>query len=185
MSNKYFIWKESNCNGINPTWIEISGSQFFALVKDKTQKRYFKKIDDDEEGTDVFVFETTYEEYKEWHKEQERKRRKRKAQSLYKPEIVSMDDNVSNTEFTYNDIVPDEDVDIENTLIKENELYRLRGIIENLSGKEKIVIDIMIEAHNSGSSERTICRKRGVDQGTFVCRKKKLFKKIKTILNCE
>ena len=80
MANKYYIWKDPNCNGTNPDWIEISGEQFFALGENKTRKRYFKRIDDGfEDGADVLIFETTYEEYKEWHKKQESKRRKKKV----------------------------------------------------------------------------------------------------------
>lgn len=73
MANKYYIWKDQNCNGTNPDWIEISGTQFYALGNDKTQKRYFKRIADGvEDGADVLIMETTYEEYKDWHKKQEK-----------------------------------------------------------------------------------------------------------------
>ena len=91
MANKYYIWKDSNCNGINPDWVEISGTQFFKLVQDKTQKRYFKRIDDGtEDGADVLVFESTYEEYKEWHRKNESKRRIKKRQEHLKPQFVSL-----------------------------------------------------------------------------------------------
>lgn len=186
MANKYYIWKDPGCNGTNPDWIEISGTQFYALGKDKTQKRYFKRIDDGvEDGADVLIMETTYEEYKDWHKRQESKRRKKKRQEQYKPQFISLDDTVYNTEFTYNDVIPDEDISIEESFVMENESYRLEKIIEELNEKEKLVFDILMEAYNSSVSERMVCLKRGMDQGTFIYRKKKLLNKFRVLLSCE
>ena len=68
MSNRYFIWKEANCQEINSKWVEISGREFYSLLKESPKKRYFEKIDECvENGADVLVFETTYERYKKWH----------------------------------------------------------------------------------------------------------------------
>lgn len=65
MSNRYFIWKEANCQEINSKWVEISGREFYSLLKESPKKRYFEKIDECvEDGADVLVFETTYERYK-------------------------------------------------------------------------------------------------------------------------
>lgn len=33
MANKYFIWKNPECNGNDHEWVEITGSQFFSLEK--------------------------------------------------------------------------------------------------------------------------------------------------------
>ena len=118
MANKYYIWKGPNCNGTQPDWIEISGTQFLDLGKDKTQKRYFKRIDDGvEDGADVLIMETTYEEYKDWHKKQESKRRKKKRQEPYKPQFISLDDLVSGTEFTYNEVIPDTSENVEDEVL--------------------------------------------------------------------
>lgn len=46
MSNKYFIWKDEKCKGINPEWLEISGREFYSLLKESPKKRYFEKIDE-------------------------------------------------------------------------------------------------------------------------------------------
>lgn len=157
MANKYFIWKNPECNGNDHEWVEITGSQFFSLEKN-FPKRYFIKVDDGaEHGSDVFIFESTYEEYKEWHKKQEKRRRKRKNQELYKPQTISLDDTIYDTELTYNDVIPDEDIDIERNFIKENESHRLKEIIEKLNEKERLVIDIVIEAYDRGISERMVC----------------------------
>lgn len=56
MSNRYFIWKEANCQEINSKWVEISGREFYSLLKESPKKRYFEKIDECvEDGADVLV----------------------------------------------------------------------------------------------------------------------------------
>ena len=51
-----------------------------------------------------------------------------------------------------------------------------------MNEKERLVIDIMLEAYDKEISERAVCRIRGVDQGTFAYRKKKVLNKIRNIL---
>lgn len=57
-----------------------------------------------------------------------------------------------------------------------------RKIIDKLNGKERQVIEILFESYKSGVSERTMCRNKGIDQGTFIYRKKNLFEKIRRLL---
>lgn len=55
MSNRYFIWKEANCQEINSKWVEILGREFYSLLKESPKKRYFEKIDECvEDGADAF-----------------------------------------------------------------------------------------------------------------------------------
>ena len=46
MSNRYFIWEEAKCQEINSKWVEISGREFYSLLKESSKKRYFEKIDE-------------------------------------------------------------------------------------------------------------------------------------------
>ena len=32
MTKKYFIWKDSECNGMNPEWIELTGEEFYKFI---------------------------------------------------------------------------------------------------------------------------------------------------------
>lgn len=179
MANKYYIWKDPDCNGTNPDWIEISGTQFFALGKDKTQKRYFKRIDDGvEDGADVLILETTYEEYKDWHKKQESKRRKKKRQEPYKPQFISLDDLVSDSEFTYSEVIPDTSVNVEDEVLTNIENALLREIIASLSDEEKQIFKIVKQAIEKKISERQICREMGIDREEFRYKREKIFKKI-------
>ena len=182
MANKYYIWKDPNCNGTNPDWIEISGTQFYALGNDKTQKRYFERIDDGvEDGADVLILETTYEEYKEWHKKQESKRRKKKRQEQYKPQFISLDELTSDSEFTYSEVIPDTSVNVEDVVFADIENSMLQAIIKTLNDNEKKVLMIVKKSIEENISERKICEKLGVDQSTFWSRKNKIFKKLKKV----
>lgn len=180
MANKYYIWKDPNCNGTNPEWIEISGEQFFALGENKTRKRYFKRIDDGfEDGADVLIFETTYEEYKEWHKKQESKRRKKKSQEKYMPKFMSLEDSVSDTEFTYSEIIPDISINIEDDVLSHVEYTMLQKIIASLSDEEKQIFKIIKQAMEKKISERQICREMGIEREQFRYKREKVFEKIK------
>ena len=180
MANKYYIWKDPNFNGTNPDWIEISGTQFFALGKDKSQKRYFKRIYDGvEDGADVLIMETTYEEYKDWHKKQESKRRKKKSQEQYKPQFISLDELTPDSEFTYSEVIPDTSVNVEDAVFADIENAMLQAIIKTLNDDEKAVLMIVKKSIEENISERKICEKLGIEQSTFWSRKNKIFKKIK------
>ena len=179
MASKYFIWKNPNCKGTNPDWIEISGTQFFALGKGKPQKRYFKRIDDGvEDGADVLILETTYEEYKDWHKKQESKRRKKKSQERYKPQFISLDELTSDSEFAYSEVIPDASVNVEDEVLTNIENAMLREIIASLSDEEKQIFKIVKQAIEKKISERQICREMGIDREEFRYKREKIFKKI-------
>ena len=179
MASKYFIWKNPNCKGTIPDWIEISGTQFFALGKGKPQKRYFKRIDDGvEDGADVLILETTYEEYKDWHKKQESKRRKKKSQERYKPQFISLDELTSDSEFTYSEVIPDTSVNVEDEVLTNIENAMLREIIASLSDEEKQIVKIVKQAIEKKISERQICREMGIDREEFRYKREKIFKKI-------
>ena len=56
MIKKYFIWKNPECNGINPEYVEVSGKKYYEIIKADERKRYFKQIDEGVEfGMEVYV----------------------------------------------------------------------------------------------------------------------------------
>ncbi len=48
MSNRYFIWKEANCQEINSKWVEISGREFYSLLKTSLDKGTQRKTTENE-----------------------------------------------------------------------------------------------------------------------------------------
>lgn len=119
MSNRYFIWEEAKCQEINSKWVEISGREFYSLLKESPKKRYFEKIDECvEDGADVLVFETTYERYKKWHREHERKCRSKRLELRYKNSIIFLNDYFVSSEGSLNDFIADIDENVEIKLWK-------------------------------------------------------------------
>lgn len=61
MSKKYFIWKDHSCNGVNPEWIELSGSEFYQFInKPENKTRRFEVLDNRIcDDADVLTFEVT------------------------------------------------------------------------------------------------------------------------------
>jgi hypothetical protein len=64
MANKYFVWKDANCNGVNPEWIEMDGRTFYAFTKDPANKdRRFVRLGNEVcEEADIIYLEATYEQ---------------------------------------------------------------------------------------------------------------------------
>lgn len=180
MSNKYFIWKDEKCKGINPEWLEISGREFYSLLKESPKKRYFEKIDECvEDGADVLVFETTYERYKKWHREHERKRRSKRLELKYINSIIFLNDYIVSSEGYLNDFIADIDENVEDKALKNIEYFVLQDAIKNLNDEEKLVLDIVKKAMEENKSERGICKELGIDREKFRYQREKVFKKIK------
>ena len=79
MYKRYFRWKDANCNGIAPEWIEMTGKEFFLFTKSPESKgRYF--IEMNEAGMEPIVIEATVDKYIEWRKQMRRRSRLVKSQ---------------------------------------------------------------------------------------------------------
>ena len=106
---RYFAWKDANCNGENIEWVELSGSEFYALKKENPSRRFITSCDEDDPDSDCYYYETTIEDYNEWNKEQMREaRRIEYLEKNYK--VVSLDDLVSADDeegLTWAEIIPD------------------------------------------------------------------------------
>lgn len=78
MANMFFVWKDPNCNGVNPEWIQMTGKQFHEFItKPENSKRTFIKgpIDPEHLSKGFFKMEVTPKEYKKW--DAQRKKRER------------------------------------------------------------------------------------------------------------
>lgn len=144
MSNRYFIWEEAKCQEINSKWVEISGREFYSLLKESPKKRYFEKVDECvEDGADVLVFETTYERYKKWHREHERKCRSKRLELKYKNSIIFLNDYFVSSEGSLNNFIADIDENVEDKALENIECFVLQDAIKNLNDEEKLVLDIV------------------------------------------
>ena len=72
MKTIYLVWKNPACNGVNPEWKQLSGKEFFTLVRSLEGKnRYFVKLPNPDHETKDFqiVIEATKAAYQDWKKE--------------------------------------------------------------------------------------------------------------------
>lgn len=69
MASMYFVWKDPNCNGIDPEWIQITRKQFNEFTRRPENKgRKFTRtpIDPENRFKGVYVVEATNEAYRKW-----------------------------------------------------------------------------------------------------------------------
>ena len=38
MSSQFYVWKDRNCNGIDPEWVQLTGREYFRFIKDPVNK---------------------------------------------------------------------------------------------------------------------------------------------------
>lgn len=184
MSTKYFVWKYPVKDIKNPEWVEVTGAEFYRIVKQENAKpektRFFKLIDDGaDQDMDISVFETTKADFIRWNKEYCKKYRKRKMQAAHKRVFVSMDIFVGDDEdFTYHDIIPDESVSVEEKSEHELLLDKLLAIVETLTEEERHLLDLLYFGNKAALSERAICRENNLKRSTFKSQIAKIYEKI-------
>ncbi len=177
MSKKYFIWKDRNCNGVNPEWIELSGSEFYQFINNpENTTRRFEVLDNRIcNDADVLTFEVTEKRYREFSKAHRHERYLDDCSQGYF--CVSMQESISDDEdLTLDELIADESVDVEETAIDIVTRKQVQEIVETLNGQIKFVADLLLLAYETGKSEREICREFSVPQTSFRNYKKKIFK---------
>ncbi len=79
MASKYYVWKDPNCNGTNPEWIQMSRKNFLDFIKEPENacRKFIRiPIDPDKRTRGVYVIEATEEEYRKWDALRRREQRK-------------------------------------------------------------------------------------------------------------
>ena len=180
MKKRYFVWKDANCNGVNPEWIELSGKEFCGFQqKPENKNRYFAKLAHPELDDECYVMECTFNQYVENNKEVCKQRRSvmRKIESGIIE--VSYTGPVSNDpDLTYEDVIADEDVNVELTVIQKLENEELYKAIKTLSDDEQQIICAYYLNNEDKKGEREIAKEFGLPQKTFNYRKQVAIKKL-------
>jgi len=182
MEKQYFVWKDPNCNGINPEWIQLTPKQFLDFVNDpKNKDRHFATLTNGGcEEAGILVMEATEEVYKACEQARQRERYLREMEEEYEGSFVSLDAPVPNTEdLLYGDIVGDQDQDTEENALHQTALSKLRADLVTLEPCERDLIDILYLNNSDEQTERAIARELGLPQKTLNNRKKAIIKKLK------
>jgi len=185
MSKQYFVWKDPNCNGINPEWLELGAMEFYHFVNRPENKgRHFVTLGDDgEEEAGILVLEATLDVYKDWHKKSKAAARRASSNAAYKRVVVSLYDYIPESEnLTYEDVIPSDDESVEDLALKELDFQMLRDVLKTLSDEEMEIINALYLYNHEELSERAIAKKLGLPQKSLNNIKRRIFKKIKKSL---
>lgn len=188
MTAKYLAWKYPVRDVRNPEWVELTGAEFYQIVKEENKKpektRFFMIVDDGiDQGMEPYVLETTKEKFKEWNKEYCAKNRRRRIQNKYKRILVSMDMNINeDSELTYYDVIADEDVSVAERVELAMLIEELRTAISFLSEEEKHILDLLYFDNEDELSERAIAEENGMSKSSLNREKQKILKKLRESL---
>lgn len=197
MTNRYFVWKDTNCKGINPEWIEISGREFYELVAkpENVHRRFIKEfIDPDDISLGFFLLEVTRENFN-LH-EAMRKKRERSEDVLYAnrkrfklsenddidesrikaiPCVISFDAPVTeDEELSYHDIIAGS-CGFEETE-RNWQLDYLYNISRLLNESEQRVVDALYFDNKNDKRDSDVADELGVSKWTIHRRKEKIIK---------
>lgn len=190
---RYFVWKDANCNGINPEWLEISGEEFTKLKANEPKRRFIPCYDEDDPESDVFLYEATKDDYNEWNRDQMRYRY-RETVFHQKYKFVSLDDLVSEDDeegLTWAEIIPDtseEDAAAHEAFLdwKEEKLALIKDLLKEIDEEEYALLWnlIMNPKKEERMTEKAYAEKIGISQQAVHKRKKKLLDKFRDRLGC-
>ena len=172
MAKKYYRWKDENCNGINPEWVEMTGTEFLAFKRkpENKHRRFIEYIDEFLE-TDTIVLEATRQKYNEWHSVDSNRKRNIIAYIEMGYTTVSMDEEIDEQEeITLHEAVADKSVDVEESAILSYRIDKMHEAIAMLSEDEADLI-YALYLNKPNMTERSYARQKGVS-GVAIHKKK-------------
>lgn len=203
MANQFFIWKDTECKGKNPVWIELSGEDFLRFIKqpENSHRRFIKEyFDEDNKSLGFYKFEVTEENFRKWDARRKKSERsedvlvanKKKKYLSEKentdervvnsiPTVVSFDAPLDEDEETnLYDIVPNgvnAYEKIENSLL----INDLRRASRSFSKSERKVLDWVVFNNPENKTEAQIATEHNVSQQYINKTMQKIIKKFKKV----
>lgn len=179
MTTKFLVWADKNCNGNNIQWKQISGFEFFRLIKEpKNKARFFIKLPAEDYDDDEIYIESTESQYKEWKKEADHKRYLREQNEKFK--------TVSQYSYSSEE---DEDIDIIENVSDGGQCVaefvedmilscQLHQALNSLSEREFKIISLFSE----GKTMRCIATELGMSKGAVQYQITIILEKLKKFL---
>jgi hypothetical protein len=71
MEKRFFIWKDPGCAGVNVEWLELTGTEFHALLErpENKSRRFIRLGSGMDLDLDMIYLEVTETQYRDWAKE--------------------------------------------------------------------------------------------------------------------
>lgn len=179
MERKYFIWKNKECNGVNPKWIQLTGKEFYSFIRnpENNGRKFVKLHPQNDYELDLIIIEANEEEYKKWEKDES----KRKYLNSYKGkyEIVSESSFVDDDGTSLYDRISNEEMSLEDTVEQALVYGDLYNALDRLTDKERELIYL---SYFKSLSKTEIGKTFNVSQQYISKQIKKIQEKIKSWL---
>lgn len=182
MSKQFYVWKDRNCNGVDPEWVQLTGREYFRFIKDPANKeRCFVTLDNGgDSDAGVIFMEATPEEYRKWRSEYRSHIRLLKQNMEFIEQQASLDAPlVDDEETNLHDVVADESVNVADEVSNQLDLETLREALKTLSPEEMQIINAMFFDNDELLSDRRLAEKLKLSKSALHRRKEKIFEKIK------
>ena len=177
MTKRFYIWKDPSCNGKNIEWLELTGKEFFAMLKQPENKaRYFIRLGDDiAMEADIIFIEATQEQYLGWRKEQNAHDRLRVINDVYQKVSLDCVTGERETDTLY-DVIPNASVDVERDAFARIFVEAPEHYFRHLKdGEYQFLIDLYIKRKTMVQ----MATERGVTQQAISRRADRLKKRLK------
>lgn len=179
MANKYFIWKDRNCNGHNPEWVEMKGKEFFDFLNsaDGKGRRFILLGNNVCAEADVIFIEAAAEQYADWYKEHCRHLYLKKGARNF--QHVSLDALCADGESdSFHALMADADAAFEEEVIRSNLRSLLPHALSTLSEPSREAI-LLKYFEYPALSDAEIAARIGVEPMTFSKRRKRALAALK------
>lgn len=179
MAKKYYAWKNANCNGHNPEWIEMSGIEFLHFKRrPENKKRLFIELHSFDSEEDTVVIEATKERYNEWNKENMRYLRNEREKEKWNISVLSFDCEKDGGCTLYDEVSSEDDV--ETDVIRKDDYSRLHKALNELTDEERQIMNALYFA-DKRITERCLANKLGISFQLLNYKKKKILEKLKNV----
>ena len=182
MSNQFYVWKDRNCNGIDPEWVQLTGREYFRFINDPANKgRCFVMLGNGgDSDAGVIYMEATPEAYRKWDIERQEWKRKQKRDQEYCECQRSLDELVDeDEELSLHEVVADERINVAEEADRRIDIENLREALETLSQEEMQIINALYFNNNESLSDRKLAKMLNLSKSALNRRKDKIFKKIR------
>lgn len=189
MSIRYFAWKNGRkAETEKQQWEELTAKEYKAIYesnkeKEISERRFFIRVPGVEDGDDIFMFESNYDEFREYRNEKERASRKKKKLQEYEDEygkfaVQSLDtefEDGSGNSFALHNLISDDSSLFEDQLILSIAMKEAMGFLT----PDEFALIYSTVMSEKPMTLREYSDKIGVPFTTLEYRRKKTLEKLK------
>lgn len=177
MTKKYYIWEDPACGGVNITWEEVTGKEFYAMMKlPENRGRKFVRLGNDVcPDADIITLEATEENHADWRRKQNAAdylARQEKGKSTTSLDVPPPGSELA----SLHEALADGRIDVERTALSHLDHETLAAALKSLTKEE---VAFLAEIYVQGKSAVQMAKERGVSQPAITQRRDRLLKRLK------